>query len=88
MSGKQPSLRIRAKVWIEDEKGRGIFGLLRKRIVGEIRDRFVRGKADERIDILSFGGIRDLERPALSEAHRAIIAFLEDRRLNPEKWNH
>ena len=38
MSSKQPSLRIRTKVWIEDEKGRTIFGMGRMSILQAIID--------------------------------------------------
>ncbi|MFA5261729.1 MAG: hypothetical protein WC450_10930, partial [Candidatus Omnitrophota bacterium] len=65
----------------------GIRKLLKKVIIPEVRDRFVRGETGYRIDILSFGAVRDLERPSLPEAHRAVIAFLEDQRLYPEKWH-
>ncbi|HQP10899.1 MAG TPA: LOG family protein, partial [Candidatus Omnitrophota bacterium] len=74
-------------IFNEGPRGRGIFGLMKKRIVNEIRTRFIRGKTGYTIDILSFGAIRYLERPSLPEAHRIVISFLEDERLYPEKWS-
>jgi molybdate transport system regulatory protein len=38
MKGKQPNFRIRSKVWIEDEKGRTIFGMGRMNILQAILD--------------------------------------------------